>query len=723
MKRRGFITFVSILIGTVLLLDAAALGLGDAALRSRLNQPLEVEIALVGANIDADRPNAAIGTEALHDAAGINTVGLLRQLRVEVFTRAEHGAHVRVSTEQAIREPVVRFLLVVENAREHVTREYTLLLDPPGYSLPMISMPAPAPAPALAPELEPEYVLEPAPASTVTIAASSAPRIERGLEQIGPVSPGDTLSKLAMRLGKDPGVTWAQMTWALYRINPQAFMGGDINMLRSNVYLRVPAAETASRWSHREALALITGTPAHRVMARVPNPEPVTQSPSSPVVASAPASERAVPSVPPDEESPVTALEPAADPVSELPQSVFRLLSSDSVGDSLTNGSVGVPMTTKEKERIGQLMAQANQQIQESHEEIERARKQLDDTTRQISTLVETVAKKDSEIKGLENRLADLREFTMQQSIAMVRPESEWMNRLLLEALLLAAMVGVLAVTLSRWADARRHQGVSTDVGKIALEFSTPASSPIQTPPMVVSDDVDSRLPEEEPLVETSGNEEQSIEHIELRELAEQGDPLMEANAYFAYGYHEKAKEVLTEFIKEHPAHAESRLVMLRVLHAIREKRKFKRHAEALLELVDDYFDERWIEAARLGRALFPEARLFDTHAHKRAEDETFEKTVWTGTRPELDDYDDHVYLDIDEFKYVDLFLLDEAADAEENDAPGSSSSASAESDETEADLAKWRADLVRSSEARTLEYDLGDPSDAADKSTDDEQA
>ena len=68
----------------------------------------------------------------------------------------------------------------------------------------------------------------------------------------------------------------------------------------------------------------------------------------------------------------------------------------------------------------------------------------------------------------------------------------------------------------------------------------------------------------------------------------------------------------------------------------------------------------------------------------------------------------------------MDLFLLDEAADAEENDAPGSSSSASAESDDTEADLAKWRADLVRSSETRRLEYDLGDP---ADDVTDDEQS
>ena len=122
-------------------------------------------------------------------------------------------------------------------------------------------------------------------------------------------------------------------------------------------------------------------------------------------------------------------------------------------------------------------------------------------------------------------------------------------------------------------------------------------------------------------------------------------------------------------------------------------------------------------------RSLFPEKRLFDTDAHKRAEDDIWEKTVWTGTRTDLDDRNDHVYLDIDEFKYVDLFLLDEADHAEDNGAPDSSSSASAESDDTEADLDKWRADLVGCSEDSGLEHDLGDPGDAADDVTDDEQS
>jgi FimV-like protein len=713
MKRRWIIVFISTLIGTLPLLDAAALGLGDAMLKSRLNEPLEVEIALIGANIDADRPNAAIGTQAMHEAAGITTFELLGRLRAEVSVATGHQAQVRVSTEKAIREPVVRFLLVVESVRGRVTREYTMLLDPPGYSLPAIAAPEPLPEPAPGP----------VPAPQVAEAVLSPPRIAHKVGQIGPVSPGDTLSKLAMGLRKDLGVTWAQMTWALYKANPQAFPGGDIDLLKPGVYLRVPSAQTASRWSHREALALIKRAPAPAPMARVPNREPITRSPSSPAVSVAPATESPVPPAPPEDESPATALEPLADSAPGSPQPVFRLLSSDSAGNASGNGPVDVPMTARERERIRQLMAQANRQIEESDEEMARARGRLAETEQQISTLVEALAMKDSKIKGLEGRLADLQELTMQQSIAMSRPEPSWLHRLILEVLLLTVMVGVFAVILFRWADARRRQresaDIATDIASVELTSPAPASRPNQAPPVVIHDDGLAETAQEESRAEASVDEELSIVSTEADDTVARDATLTEVNAYCAYGYHDKAKEVLTGMIKLYPAQAECRLVMLRILHALGEKRKFKRHAEALLELVDDRFDERWVEAARLGRAILPEERLFDSAAHRRAEDNDWEKTVWTGTQPGLQDRDEQVYLDIEGFKHVDLMLLD---DPDGNGAPASSSPAGTESDGTEAEGTTRPAepgDMPRGSEDGGFG---NDPVDSVD-SSDDEQA
>ena len=82
------------------------------------------------------------------------------------------------------------------------------------------------------------------------------------------------------------------------------------------------------------------------------------------------------------------------------------------------------------------------------------------------------------------------------------------------------------------------------------------------------------------------------------------------------------------------------------------------------------------------------------------------------GTRPDATDCDDQIYLDIDEFKYVDLFLLDgaeTAADVEESRAPDPSAAAS----ETEADLAKWRAKMLGTTEDRGVRLDPDGPVDA----------
>ena len=169
----------------------------------------------------------------------------------------------------------------------------------------------------------------------------------------------------------------------------------------------------------------------------------------------------------------------------------------------------------------------------------------------------------------------------------------------------------------------------------------------------MVEEAENSDLPEEEPQAGALDASELPTGHI-------QGDTLLEANAHHAYGYHEKAREVLTAFIKEHPGNAEGRLSMLRVLHAMKEKRNFRRHAEAFLELADDHDDERWAEIARLGRAMFPRTRLFDLTACEPTSDETLEKTVWMGTRPDLEYREKQNQVEIDDVKYVDYLPIDE---------------------------------------------------------------
>ena len=701
------------------MVDAAALGLGDAELRSRLNEPLAVEIDVVGVPRQSDELTATIGTESGRGAAG----GLSSRLRAQVSVDQWGRAHIRVSTGQGVREPIVSFLLVVESAREHVMREYTLLLDPPGYSLPVLTTP--------------DRVRPAVPDAAVAVPPPSEPKATLDGKRIGPVARGETLSGLAMRHGTGPGVTWAQTTWALFTMNPHAFIDGDINKLRPGVYLEMPSRVTVSGLSHHQALDLVKAGPVPAQIAEAPLSDPANQSVPSAVIATPATSEPigiANPleyetsatsqpigvANPPEQETSATTPEPS----SESPQPLFRVLSSGEIDTTRSAGIVGSPASPREQERVLQLVAEANLQIRDSHEQIVMARKQLADTVLQISTLVETVKKKDSVIKSLESRLAELREFVKARSVAATDSDANWLQRLLLEMLILGALVGVLAVMLIRRNDARGRPDGKVESGAIALDIQAPTVSPALPATAPDENEVASALPEEEHVTETADIEEPSIDHAGHEEIELRDDRLTEANAYFAYGYHEKAKEVLEAYIKENPANAEGRLVMLRVLHAIREKRKFRRHAEALLELVGDESDERWVEAARLGRSVLPEERLFNADARKRAADDKWEQTVWTGTLPDATDCDDQIYLDIDEFKYVDLFLLDGAekdADTEEPGAPNPSSDASAEFLETEAKFAKWRAETLDKDEDRTVRLNQGVPTDdPVDVPTDD---
>jgi len=704
--------------------DAAALGLGDAELRSHLNEPLEVTIDVVGAAFQSDRLNATIGTEARRGAAVPATPQISSRLRAAVSIDATGRARILVTTKRAVREPIVNFVLVVENAREHVMREYTLLLDPPGYSVLVLTTPelVPVAVPEPVPEPAPEPVPEPASEPTSEPASEPAPSVPRaqkpsiGAERIGPVARGDTLSRLAMEHGAGPGVTWAQMTWALFRMNPHAFIDGDINKLRSNVYLEVPSWATASRWSHRQALDLITAGPSTSDFVR-------PRAPSAVVVLTA-VGELPTNVDTPEQESQAAKAQPIAEAAAEPTQPMFRVLSPGDMPPTRSAGTVGQPTSPRERERLWQLVAEENRQIRNSHEEIAQARMQIADTALQISTLVETVEKRDSDIKNLESRLADLREFVQQRSVEAADPDPNWLLRLLLEALILVTLVGVLAVTLSRRNDASRRMSDNAESDTIALEFQVPTVSPALPPAAPIEDEEPAELSAQDHAAETDDGEQASIDNAEHEEIELHSDQLMEANAYLAYGYHEKAKEVLEDFIKENPANAESRLVMLRALHAIKEKRKFRRHAEALLELVDDEFDERWVEATRLGRAVLPEERLFDGDAHKRSEDEKWEQTVWTGARASTTDDDDHIYLDIDEFKYVDLILLDGVEDPTDVEDPTTSvpsAEGGVESAESEADLAKWRTQMLGLKEDRGVRLDPDAPTDDSTDLPDDE--
>ncbi len=92
MKAPRLTVFVPVLVGLLWPVATVAVGLGDATVTSRLNEPLSVEISLVGAELSSSNTHViGIASASAHAAAGIAYTPLVQQLKVKVVSG--HGGN------------------------------------------------------------------------------------------------------------------------------------------------------------------------------------------------------------------------------------------------------------------------------------------------------------------------------------------------------------------------------------------------------------------------------------------------------------------------------------------------------------------------------------------------------------------------------------------------------------------------------------------------------
>ncbi|HSM68712.1 MAG TPA: FimV/HubP family polar landmark protein, partial [Xanthomonadales bacterium] len=134
-----------------------ALGLGNAEVRSYLNQPLEARIQLLN-TVPEELESMTAG---LATAADFERLGLTRTVSVPLHFRVNTGpdqAYVEVTSRLPVSDPVVQLVLEVRWTGGRMLREYTLFLDPPTVAArapaPMVSKRRPAEAPV---RPEPDY--------------------------------------------------------------------------------------------------------------------------------------------------------------------------------------------------------------------------------------------------------------------------------------------------------------------------------------------------------------------------------------------------------------------------------------------------------------------------------------------------------------------------------------------------------------------------------------
>ncbi|WP_404436689.1 FimV/HubP family polar landmark protein [Stutzerimonas chloritidismutans] len=225
---------------------AYALGLGEVTLKSALNQPLVAEIELLDAKTLAPGEVVPVLASAEDfNRAGVDRQYFLTDLTFTPVLRPDGKSVIRVSSTKPVREPYLNFLIEVLWPSGRLLREYTLLLDPPLYS--------PEIAASVAPQLPVSVpATRSAPVPRAAVQPKSAPITGPAQQGEHKVTPNETLWEIAE--GARQGGTVHQAMLAIQDLNPDAFIGGNINRMKNGQVLRLPTAEQVGSRSQAEAI-------------------------------------------------------------------------------------------------------------------------------------------------------------------------------------------------------------------------------------------------------------------------------------------------------------------------------------------------------------------------------------------------------------------------------------------------------------------------------------
>lgn len=232
-----------------------ALGLGDLAVKSSLNQPLEAEISLLEVrDLTAIEIKTQLASPEEFSKAGIDRQFFLTGLKFSPVIGANGKPFIRVTSSKPVKEPYLNFLVEVLWPNGRLLREYTLLLDPPLYK-PQQVIYAPQPAvTAAAPravQAAPRQVRQPQP-----VARTAAPTRTALQGTDYRVQKNDTLWVIAQRTGGSASVH--QTMLAIQDLNPNAFIDGNINRMKSGQVLRLPTEQDIRSRSRADAIAQVS---------------------------------------------------------------------------------------------------------------------------------------------------------------------------------------------------------------------------------------------------------------------------------------------------------------------------------------------------------------------------------------------------------------------------------------------------------------------------------
>ena len=299
-----------------------ALGLGEMTLDSYLNEPLKAQVDLLNvAGLHEDQIKIRLATSDDFKRMGVDRAYFLTSLKFHVEIEDSGSARIVVTSEDPVLEPYLDFIVEARWPSGRLLREYTVLVDPPVFdqSHPVVS----------ASSRVAEVTGEPEPSKKKPeVTATTGTRVDIRQSQLAPgqmptraynanTSPApvpgtrymihrdDTLWQIASQ-ARPGNASVYQTMLDIQRLNPDAFIGGNINRIKSGYIIYLPKEGEISSGNLSQALAEVRqqnedwregrssgpGHPSLRISAEPEDAAAVATGPSAtavPAAAAAPA--------------------------------------------------------------------------------------------------------------------------------------------------------------------------------------------------------------------------------------------------------------------------------------------------------------------------------------------------------------------------------------------------------------------------------------------------
>ncbi len=237
----------------------AALGLGELRIESFLNEPLTATVDLLNTGgLHEDQIRVRLATSDDFEKLGMDRAYFLTSITFEITVDDRGNGKIILTSEDPVLEPYLDFLIEARWPSGRLLREYTVLVDPPVFDTvsPVVS--------ATERVSEVEGGSGTSKKKPQTSAASSGTQVKTHKSDLPPgqmpqrdygsdastnplagnrymIRRDETLWGIALK-SKPEGTSVLQTMLDIQRLNPQAFIDGNINRIKAGYIIYLPAS-------------------------------------------------------------------------------------------------------------------------------------------------------------------------------------------------------------------------------------------------------------------------------------------------------------------------------------------------------------------------------------------------------------------------------------------------------------------------------------------------